>query len=183
MAPHYQTTLCHISAWCEVGWIDIMAKISKERRMKIVKMSKNKSRLRNSEFQEAESQKSSRCFKALKVFCIDLYGIIFESYNSGWKLIRIAKAQPKKTARQHELKRFTAAKKLALTKKYLKATKQQLYRYLPPITKTIQIRRTRHAGHGWRSRDELISDVLLWTPSHGRAKAGWPARTYIQQLC
>ena len=27
------------------------------------------------------------------------------------------------------------------------------------------------------------SDVLLWTPSHGRAKAGQPARTYIQQLC
>ena len=24
---------------------------------------------------------------------------------------------------------------------------------------------------------------LLWTPSHGRAKAGWPDRTYIQQLC
>ena len=30
---------------------------------------------------------------------------------------------------------------------------------------------------------ELISDVLLWTPSHGRAKAGRTARTYIQQLC
>ena len=29
----------------------------------------------------------------------------------------------------------------------------------------------------------LISDVLLWTPSYGRAKAGRPARTYIQQLC
>ena len=26
-------------------------------------------------------------------------------------------------------------------------------------------------------------DILLWTPSHGWAKAGWPARTYIQQLC
>ena len=26
-------------------------------------------------------------------------------------------------------------------------------------------------------------DVLLWTPPHGRAKAGRPARTYIQQLC
>ena len=51
------------------------------------------------------------------------------------------------------------------------------------ITKTIQVRRTRHAGHCWRSRDELISDVLLWTPSYGRVKAGWPARTYIQQLC
>ena len=46
-------------------------------------------------------------------------------------------------------------------------TKQQLYGHLPPITKTIQIKRTRHAGHGWRSRNELISDVLLWTPSHG----------------
>ena len=62
-------------------------------------------------------------------------------------------------------------------------TKQQLYSHLPPITKTIQVRWTRHAGCCWRSRDELISDVLLWTPSHGQAKAGWPARTYIQQLC
>ena len=34
---------------------------------------------------------------------------------------------------------------------------------LPPITKTIKVRRTRHAGH-WRSRDELISNVLLRTP-------------------
>ena len=61
-------------------------------------------------------------------------------------------------------------------------TRHQLYGHLPPITKTIQVRRTRHAGHCWRSRDELIRDVLLWTPTHGRAKAGWPARTYIQQL-
>ena len=55
--------------------------------------------------------------------------------------------------------------------------------HLLPITKTIQVRRTRHAGHCWRSRDELIRDVLLWTPTHGRAKAGRSARTYIQQLC
>ena len=47
---------------------------------------------------------------------------------------------------------------------------------------TIRIRRTRHTGHCWRSRDEQISDVLLWIPSHGRAKAGRPAWTYIQQL-
>ena len=32
-------------------------------------------------------------------------------------------------------------------------------------------------------RDKLIRDVLLWTPSHGRAKAERPSRTYIQQLC
>ena len=62
-------------------------------------------------------------------------------------------------------------------------TRHQLYGHLPPITKTIQVRRTRHAGHYWRSRDELIRDVLLWTPTHGCAKAGRPAQTYIQQLC
>ena len=62
-------------------------------------------------------------------------------------------------------------------------TRHQLYVHLPPITKTIQVRRARHAGHCWRSRDELISDLLLWTPTHGRTKAGRPARTYIQQLC
>ena len=62
-------------------------------------------------------------------------------------------------------------------------TRHQLYGNLPPITKTIQVRRSRHAGHCWRSRDELISDVLLWTRTYGWAKAGRPARTYIQQLC
>ena len=62
-------------------------------------------------------------------------------------------------------------------------TRHQLYGNIPPITKTIQVRRTRHAGHCWRSKDELIRDVLLWTPVYGRAKAGRPARTYIQQLC
>ena len=54
-------------------------------------------------------------------------------------------------------------------------TRYQLYGHLPSITKTIQVRRTRHAGHCWRRRDELISDVLLWTPTYGRAKAGRPA--------
>ena len=59
-------------------------------------------------------------------------------------------------------------------------TKQQLYGHLPPNTKAIQVRRARHAGH-YTAREE--SDVLWWTPSHGQAKTGWPARTYIQQPC
>ena len=63
------------------------------------------------------------------------------------------------------------------------STRHKLYGHLPPITKTIQARRTRHAEHCWRSRDELISEVLLCTPTYGRTKAGWPARRYIQQLC
>ena len=29
----------------------------------------------------------------------------------------------------------------------------------------------------------IYSDVLLWTPSHGWAKAERPARTYIQEFC
>ena len=62
-------------------------------------------------------------------------------------------------------------------------TKQQLYGHPSLITKTIKIRQTRHAGHCWRSRDELIRDALLKTPSHGRAKSGRPAQTYIQQFC
>ena len=37
--------------------------------------------------------------------------------------------------------------------------------------------------HCWRSKDELISNVFLWTPAHDQTKAEWPARTYIQQLC
>ena len=62
-------------------------------------------------------------------------------------------------------------------------TKHQIYGHLPPIMKTIQVRQTRHAGHSWRSRGEIISDVLLWTSTYDRAKAGRPAQTYIQQLC
>ena len=72
--------------------------------------------------------------------------------------------------------------KLSLNKSWRQhPTKHQLYGYLSPIMKTIQVRRTRHAEKQ-RSRDELISDVLLWTPTYGRAKAGRPTRTYTQQL-
>ena len=62
-------------------------------------------------------------------------------------------------------------------------TRHQQYCNLPSITKTIQVTRTRHAGHCLRSRDELISDILLWITTYGRAKAGRLALTYIQQLC
>ena len=45
-------------------------------------------------------------------------------------------------------------------------TRHQLYGHLPPIKKTIQVRRTRQL-----------------TPTYGQAKAGQPAQTYIQELC
>ena len=61
--------------------------------------------------------------------------------------------------------------------------KQQLYGHSPSISKTIKVRQTRHAGRSWKSKDKLISDVLLWTPSHGRASVSRSIRTYVQQLC
>ena len=62
----------------------------------------------------------------------------------------------------------------AIVNKSLKQypTKQPPYGHLPPISKSIQIRRTNMGGHFLRSKDEIISDVLLWTPSRGHASVG-----------
>ena len=49
-------------------------------------------------------------------------------------------------------------------------TRHQLYGHLPPITRTMQVTQTRHAGHCWRINDVLISDVLLWTPHMAEQK-------------
>ena len=62
-------------------------------------------------------------------------------------------------------------------------TKQQLYGHQPPITQTIQIRRTRHADHCRRNKDALISDVLLRNPKHGHTSVGRTTMTYIHWLC
>ena len=49
-------------------------------------------------------------------------------------------------------------------------TRHQLYGHLPPITKTIQVRRTRHAGHCWRSKDELIVMYSYGPPQMAKQK-------------
>ena len=117
------------------------------------------------------TDKIKRTFFLAAVVSILLYGCI------AWTLTK--RMKKKKLHRN-----YTRMLQAILNKSWRQhPEKQQLYGHLPPITKTIKIRRTRHAGHCWRSRDELISDVLLWTPSYGQAKAGWPARTYLQQLC
>ena len=61
-------------------------------------------------------------------------------------------------------------------------TRHQLYGHLPPITKTIQGRRTRHAGHCWRSRDELIRDVLLWTPTYDQLEHTFSSYVRIRDV-
>ena len=116
------------------------------------------------------TDKIKRCFFQAAVVSILLYGYIT------WTL---SKRLEKKVDGN-----YTTMLPAILNKSWRQhSTKQQLYAHLPLVTKTIRVRRTRHARHCWRSRDDLISDVLLWTPLHVQAKAGRPARTYIQQLC
>ena len=44
-------------------------------------------------------------------------------------------------------------------------TRHQLYGHLPLFTKTIQVRRTRHAGHCWRSKTNLTV-MYSYGPPH-----------------
>ena len=62
----------------------------------------------------------------------------------------------------------------------LHPTNQRLYGHLPPMLQTIDECRTIDAVHCWRSKNELISDVLRWTSTHGRASVGRPAKTYVR---
>ena len=116
------------------------------------------------------SDKMKRCFFQAAVMSILLYGC------TTWML---TKRLEKKLDGN-----YTRMLRAILNKSWQQhPTRHQLYGHLPPITKTTQARRTRHAGHCWRSKDELVSDVLLWIPAYGQSKAGQPARTYILQLC
>ena len=36
-------------------------------------------------------------------------------------------------------------------------------------------------GHLGRSKDELMSDSLLWTPADEYASVGWPVKPYLHQ--
>ena len=49
--------------------------------------------------------------------------------------------------------------------------------------KTIQVRWTRHAGYCWRSKDEFISDIHLWTHHMDEQRQDDQLEVYIQQLC
>ena len=112
------------------------------------------------------TDKMKRCFFQAAVVSILLYGC------TTWT--------PTKPLEKKPDGNYTRILRAILSKSWSQhPTKHQLYGHQPLITKTIQVRRTRHAGHYWRNRDELIRNVLLWTPTYGRANAERPARTYI----
>ena len=52
----------------------------------------------------------------------------------------------------------------------LEAIKPLLYDHISPISQTIQVRRAKQVGHSWSGKDELVSDILQWTPTHVLAK-------------
>ena len=43
--------------------------------------------------------------------------------------------------------------------------------------------KARHTGHCWKNKDKFISNIYLWTPTHGQTSIGWPAKTYPSALC
>ena len=61
-------------------------------------------------------------------------------------------------------------------------SKERLYGNLVQITSVIKERRARFAGRCYRSKDKVVSNLILWTHKHGKAKVGRPSKTYTKQL-
>ena len=56
-----------------------------------------------------------------------------------------------------------------------------LYGDLPAILASLQIRRQQFSGHCSRSKDDIVSQLFLWDPQHGRHSRGRPTTTFVDQ--
>ena len=63
-----------------------------------------------------------------------------------------------------------------------RSTNQVLYAGIARISTTIRQRRLRFSGHCWRSENEVVSDLVLWEPKHGKRSVGGQARTFVDLL-
>ena len=61
--------------------------------------------------------------------------------------------------------------------------KIRLYGNIPPLSSILRIRRTRFTCHCYTSEEEIVKDVLLWTPNYGTTQIGRPRKPYVKQLC
>ena len=59
---------------------------------------------------------------------------------------------------------------------------KELYAEVPKATDTVKQKRLKLAGHCYRHPEEAASNLVLWTPNHGKRRRGRPARTFVQQL-
>ena len=66
---------------------------------------------------------------------------------------------------------------------------EQILEAAPYKTAAVQLLISYLANHPWnaeyccRSKDKLISNILLWTPTYGHTSINWPAKTYIHRFC
>ena len=59
---------------------------------------------------------------------------------------------------------------------------QVFYAVLPRISTTIRERCLRYSSHCWRSKIEVVSDLVLWEPKHCKRSVGGQARTFVDLL-
>ena len=52
-----------------------------------------------------------------------------------------------------------------------------------PLTRIVCVMGSKMNKTCWGNKDKLKSNVLLWTSTHGHTSVGWPAKSYIHQLC
>ena len=57
-----------------------------------------------------------------------------------------------------------------------------LYGTLERISNKIRRRRLKFAGHCLRREDEVVSDLVMWQPTHGTRRRGRPPDSYIKTL-
>ena len=61
-------------------------------------------------------------------------------------------------------------------------TNERLYQNLPKLSKKIQIRRLKFAGHCARATDQPVNRLLFWSPQGGRTNRGRPLKTFKDNL-
>ena len=61
-------------------------------------------------------------------------------------------------------------------------TSEVLYAGLPRTVTTIRERHLRFSGHCWGSKNEVVSDLVLWEPKQGKRSIGGQARTFVDLL-
>ena len=60
---------------------------------------------------------------------------------------------------------------------------KELYGDLPPISTSLQICRLKFIAHCWRSKNETVSQLLLWDPKPGSRSRERPATIFILGSC
>ena len=63
-----------------------------------------------------------------------------------------------------------------------KVTNEVLYGAIEKVSTKIRCRFLKFAGHCLRRDDEVVSDLVLWEPTHGTRRRGRPPESYIRNL-